>query len=113
MSAPVKDGKVEGEQSEDMGIFRPPIVRSATTALNRALFRKKVDLAAAAVQDTKLLSQYRKTLHASREILQVERIASIRPHPDKALAAQGRKCLLLDPSVKPDGQTARSFFFTL
>ncbi|KAK4154635.1 putative undecaprenyl pyrophosphate protein [Chaetomidium leptoderma] len=84
---------------EEMSIFRPPIVRSGTAALNRALFSKKIKLAAAAVQDNKLISQYRKTLQSGREILRVDRISPIRSHPDKALAEQGRKCLLLAPSV--------------
>ncbi|GAB1311121.1 tRNA(m(1)G37)methyltransferase [Madurella fahalii] len=91
---------VQGEEKVDMSMFRPPIIRTGTAALNRTLFTKKVDLAAAAVHDARLIAQYRKTLHSSKEILQVDRISPIRPHPDQTLANQGRKCLLLNPTVK-------------
>lgn len=100
----VQDSNAKGKNELDMSIFRPPIVRTGTAALNRALFTKKVDLAAAAVQDPRLISQYRKTLHSSKELLQLERISPIRPHPDQALADQGRKCLLLNPNIKAGGR---------
>jgi tRNA (guanine37-N1)-methyltransferase len=100
MSHPSKDCEVDEEMSV---IFRPPIVRSGTAALDRALFSKTVDLAAAAVQDNKFISPYRKSLQAGRELLHADRISPISPHPDKALADQGRKCFLLNPSVKPEG----------
>lgn len=103
MSQPVEDSHVDGE----MSIFRPPIVRSATAALNRSLFSKTVGLAAAAVRDPKLISHYRKTLQAGKELLNADRISPVRPHPDKALADQGRKCLLLKTGVKAEGQRAR------
>ncbi|KAJ4295848.1 tRNA(m(1)G37)methyltransferase [Collariella sp. IMI 366227] len=64
---------------------------TGTAALNKTLFNKKVDLAAAAIQDPRLISHYRKVLHSAKELLHVERISPIRPHPDKALADQGRK----------------------
>ena len=86
-----------------MSIFRPPIVRSGTAALNRALFTKKINLAAAAIQDPKFITQYRPRLQSGSELLRVDRISPVRSHPDKALADQGRKCLLLNPSVKPEG----------
>ncbi|KXX76995.1 hypothetical protein MMYC01_206983 [Madurella mycetomatis] len=91
---------VQGEEKVDMSMFRPPIIRTGTAALNRALFTKKVDLAAAALHDARLIAQYRKILHSSKEILQVDRISPIRPHPDQTLARQGRKCLLLNPTIK-------------
>lgn len=97
---------VHGEEKVDMSMFRPPIIRTGTAALNRALFIKKVDLAAAAVHDARLIAQYRKILHSSKEILQVDRISPICPHPDQTLAGQGRKCLLLNPTIKPRGQIA-------
>ena len=102
------DAKGEKQKQGEMSIFRPPIVRTGTAALNRALFTKKVGLAAAAVQDPRLISHYRKTLHSSGELLRVDRISPIRPHPDQALADQGRKCLLLNPSIKPGGWIAPS-----
>ncbi|KAK3985935.1 Met-10+ like-protein-domain-containing protein [Cladorrhinum sp. PSN332] len=83
-----------------MSLFRPPIVRSGTAALNRALFTKKVDLAAAALKDPRLISQYRKSLSTHKELLSLERISPIRPHPDQALDKLGHKCLLLKPDVK-------------
>lgn len=102
----VPGGDAHDGKQQDMSLFRPPTVRSGTAALNRALFSKTVDLAAAAVHDVRLIAQYRKTLHASKEILHVDRISPIRPHPDQALASQGRKCLLLNPAVRPGGQDA-------
>ena len=86
-------------------MFRPPLVRSGTAALNRALFSKKINLAAAAVQDPKLISQYRPRLQSGKELLHLDRISPVRPHPDEALAKQGRKCLLLNPNVKVEGET--------
>ncbi|KAL2178698.1 Met-10+ like-protein-domain-containing protein [Thermothelomyces heterothallicus CBS 202.75] len=98
MSGPGNIFEVEG----DMVIFRCPIVRSGTAALNRALFSKTIPIAAAALHDNKSISKYRKLLEASREILHAERISPIAPHPDQALANKGRKCLLLNPNVKAE-----------
>lgn len=99
----------QGSRGVDMSLFGPPIVRTGTAALNRALFTKTVNLAAAAVHDARLIAQYRQTLRSANEILQVGRISNVCPHPDQALAAQGRKCLLLNPSVKAAGQTGDPF----
>ncbi|KAK4180376.1 Met-10+ like-protein-domain-containing protein [Triangularia setosa] len=101
---PPKLNAVEGQdENVEMSFFRPPVVRlGAGAALNRALFTKKVDLAAAAIQNPKVISQYRKSLQTSKEILKVERISPIVPHPDEELGAQGRKCILLNPSVKAE-----------
>ncbi len=93
------------EMSTTDNMFRPPLVRSGTAALNRALFSKKINLAAAAVQDPKLISQYRPRLQSGKELLHLDRISPVRPHPDEALAKQGRKCLLLNPNVKVEGET--------
>ncbi|KAK3695472.1 Met-10+ like-protein-domain-containing protein [Podospora appendiculata] len=90
---------IEDDGEGTMAIFRPPIIRSGAAALNRALFTKKVDLVAAAVQDSRNISKYRQALDRSRKLLRLERISSIAPHPDKALAEKGRKCLLLAPEV--------------
>ncbi len=90
-------------KTAEMGILRPPIVRSGTAALNRALFSKTISLAAAAIQEPKFITQYRPRLQSGKELLHVDRISPVRSHPDKALADQGRKCLLLNPSVKPEG----------
>lgn len=87
---------------EKMTVFRPPIVRSSVNALNRALFTKKINLAAAAINDSRTISKYRKTLTGTRDILTVERISPIVPHPDTALRQQGKKCILLEPHVKAE-----------
>lgn len=90
----------------EMTVFRPPIIRSGANALNRALFLKKVTIAAAAVNDNRNISKWRKGLSAARKLIYAERISPIASHPDKALAAQGRKCLLLDVGVKAEGEGA-------
>lgn len=92
------NGQIQAEG--DMITFRPPIVRSGTAALNRALFAQKVNLAAASVHDPRLIAKYRKALTSGREILKADRISPICPDP----TVQGRKCLLLDPSVKAEGE---------
>ncbi|KAK4461097.1 hypothetical protein QBC42DRAFT_270809 [Cladorrhinum samala] len=96
-----KEGPDNSEETNIMSLFRPPILRSGAAALNRALFTKKVDLAAAALKDPRLISQYRKSLAAHKELLALERISPIRPHPDPALEKLGHKCFLLNPDVKP------------
>jgi tRNA (guanine37-N1)-methyltransferase len=87
------------QTGEEMNLFRPSVVRSAAGVLDRSLFAKTIPLAAATIAENKLISQYRRDLAKSKELLFVERISVIAPHPDQTLAAQGRKCLLLDPSV--------------
>jgi hypothetical protein len=89
----------------EMTIFRPPIIRSGANALNRALFLKKVTIAAAAVNDNRNISKYRKELERARKLLYAERISPVASHPDRTLAAQGRKCLLLDVGVKAEGES--------
>ncbi|KAK4659660.1 tRNA(m(1)G37)methyltransferase [Podospora pseudocomata] len=98
---------VKGQQENvEMSFLRPPVVRlGAGAALNRALFTKKVDLAAAAIQSPKVIAHYRKALQTSQEMLKVDRISPIVSHPDKELGAQGRKCILLNPSVKAEEPT--------
>ena len=86
-----------------MAVFRPPAVRSGANALNRALFSRRVNIAAAAVNDCRLISKYRKALADSRELLHAERISPIAPHPDRALADKGYRCFLLHPDVQPQG----------
>ncbi|KAH8675972.1 Met-10+ like-protein [Xylariales sp. PMI_506] len=87
---------------QDMtALFRPPALRSAVGVLDRSLFAKTIPLAAATIKDNKTISRYRKDLEKSQELLRVDRISAIAPHPDKDLASRGVKCLLLHPSVKP------------
>ncbi|KAK4452988.1 putative undecaprenyl pyrophosphate protein [Podospora aff. communis PSN243] len=88
--------------TKEMTIFRPPIIRSGANTLNRALFLKKVTIAAAAVNDNRNISKYRKELEKARKLLYAERVSPVASHPDQTLAAQGRKCLLLDLGVKAE-----------
>ncbi|KAK8125502.1 tRNA methyltransferase trm5 [Apiospora kogelbergensis] len=84
-----------------MNVFRPVVTRAVSGVLDRSLFAKTIPLTAAIVSENKLISRYRKDLEKSKEILSAERISAIAPHPDQTLAAQGKKCLLLNPAVKP------------
>ncbi|KAK8873911.1 Met-10+ like-protein-domain-containing protein [Apiospora arundinis] len=86
---------------EEMNVFRPSVARAVSGVLDRSLFAKTVPLAAAIISENKLISRYRKDLEKSKEILSAERISAIAPHPDRTLASQGKKCLLLNPGVKP------------
>lgn len=84
-------------------IMRPPINR-AMRVLDRAYFQKTVPLAAARVFNNQHISQCRGQLEKSRDMLHLERGASsIRPDPSPEFAALGRKCVLLQDYVKPDG----------
>ncbi|KAI1779947.1 Met-10+ like-protein-domain-containing protein [Hypoxylon cercidicola] len=85
---------------DDMSLLRPPVIRSAVGVLDRSLFRKTVNLAAAAVADRKNISAWRQKLQRDNALLAVERIPGVVPHPDQALASQGIKCLLLTPKIK-------------
>ncbi|KAI1382145.1 Met-10+ like-protein-domain-containing protein [Hypoxylon crocopeplum] len=83
-------------------LLRPPAIRSALGVLDRSLFKKTVNLAAAAVADKKNIAAWRQKLQRDNTILVLERIATVVPHPDRTLASQGTKCLLLDPKVKAE-----------
>ncbi|KUI54048.1 tRNA (guanine(37)-N1)-methyltransferase [Cytospora mali] len=88
------------QQEDIMSLMRPPRLQPSTT-LNKALFSKTVNLAAASVRDNKKLSNLRQALAKSGDILPLDRISAIIPDPDADLAAKGRKCLLLNPSILP------------
>ena len=85
-----------------MSLFRPPIVRSATAALDRSLFSKTIPLAAARVPNPKNISRFQALLNKSRELLELDRQKPVQIDPDSALASKGGKCLLLKPEVKPN-----------
>ncbi|KAI5866876.1 Met-10+ like-protein-domain-containing protein [Durotheca rogersii] len=90
-----------GDDDTSMGLFRPPAIPPAAVGvLDRSLFSKTVGLAAAAVADKKKIAAWRQKLAREQTLLSVDRISSVVPHPDPALASQGTKCLLLDPKVK-------------
>ncbi|KAI0842044.1 Met-10+ like-protein-domain-containing protein [Hypoxylon sp. FL0890] len=81
-------------------LIRPPVIRSALGVLDRSLFSKTVNLAAAAVAEKKNISVWRQKLQRDNTLLALERIRGVVPHPDQKLASQGTKCLLLDPKIK-------------
>ncbi|RDA87951.1 hypothetical protein CP532_3421 [Ophiocordyceps camponoti-leonardi (nom. inval.)] len=85
-----------------MKLFRGPAAARAATTLDRSLFSRSMPTAAASVRDNRLISKYRKPLAGTRELLQFDKFDPIAPDPDPALAAQGRKCFILQPDVKPD-----------
>lgn len=81
-----------------MSLLRPPVLRPCSV-LNKALFAKTINIAAASIRDNKNISKLRKTLESSQDILPLERISHIAPDPNVDLAAKGRKCLLLKPEI--------------
>ncbi|KOS22515.1 tRNA (guanine(37)-N1)-methyltransferase [Escovopsis weberi] len=83
-----------------MNLFRAPAAARAAKALDRSLFSKTVPLAAASLRENKLISKYRKQLETTKEVLDLDRFDPIAADPDPALAAQGRKCLVLGPQIK-------------
>ncbi len=102
MEADGSSGEPAG--SGDMNVFRPPLIRS-TAALDRALFSKTYQLAAARVNDPRNITKYRKALAGSRELLQVERLTPIVREPEEPAAVQQerKKCLLLRHGISASG----------
>ncbi|KAL9087960.1 MAG: hypothetical protein Q9159_003315 [Coniocarpon cinnabarinum] len=82
-------------------MLRPPVNRAMQT-LDRAFFRKDVELAAARVADVKQLSRVRNALHRSRDIFVQRQVTPVRADPTDA--SQTRKCILLQPKIKHDGE---------
>jgi tRNA (guanine37-N1)-methyltransferase len=83
-------------------LFKPSVMRSATAVLDRAAFAKTIPAAAASVSAKNLIMKYRRDLEKSHDLLRIDRIPCIVAHPDQVLAAQGQKCLLLNPNIKPE-----------
>jgi tRNA (guanine37-N1)-methyltransferase len=90
------------EEAVDMATLRVPLARSMTK-LDRSIFTKTVTLSAATVSDNRNIGRYRKLLEKSRDLVNLERLDPVRPHPDQTLAAAGRKCLLLKPQIDFEG----------
>ncbi|KAF5013846.1 hypothetical protein FDECE_177 [Fusarium decemcellulare] len=90
----------KNSQLRDMNLFRAPAARAAQT-LDRSLFAKTLNAAAASVKENRLLSKYRKELEKSHEVLFMERFNPILPDPDPSLASQGKKCIVLAPQIRP------------
>lgn len=86
-----------------MHLFRAPAAARAARTLDRSLFARTLPTAAASVRDNRFIAKYRKQLEETKELLVLERLSSVAADPDPALAAQGRKCLILHPSIKPAG----------
>ncbi|KAI1105255.1 Met-10+ like-protein-domain-containing protein [Jackrogersella minutella] len=81
-------------------VFRPPIIRSAFGVLDRSLFSKTVNIAAAAVADKRNIAAWRTKL-LKEETLLFGKIPSVALHPDRNLGSKGLKCLLLHPKIDP------------
>lgn len=86
-----------------MNLFRAPASARAAKTLDRSLFVRKLPTAAASVCDNRLIAKYRQQLGATRELLALDRLSTVAADPDPALAAQGRKCLILKPGIVPSG----------
>lgn len=80
-------------------LFRAPAAARAAKTLDRSLFSATLPAAAALVRDKTLLSRYQKELRRTRELLTGEKLRPIVEHPDPALARQGLRCMVLDPTV--------------
>ncbi|KAF7559702.1 hypothetical protein G7046_g4455 [Stylonectria norvegica] len=87
-------------QRDMNNLFRAPAAR-AIKVLDRSLFAKTLNAAAASVSSNQLLSKYRQELAKSKEILFLGGFSPIAADPDPKLAGQGRKCLVLGPQVNP------------
>lgn len=81
-----------------MSQIRPPVL-ATSTVLNRAAFSQTLNIAAASVRDIKRIAPIRQALAKSADLLTIERQPTVVPDPDVSLAATGRKCLLLKPSI--------------
>lgn len=90
-------------------MFRPPILHSTFTGvLDRSLFRKTFNIAAAAVTDKRKIAETRSQLQRGNQILVLDRVQTVKSHPNPLQADKGIKCLLLDPKVKPGGRLIHS-----
>ncbi|KAI9888644.1 MAG: tRNA(m(1)G37)methyltransferase [Vezdaea aestivalis] len=96
-----------GNMAKPSGTIPPPINRSMRS-LDRSFFRKEISLSALRLVDNTFLHKYRKLLQNSGDILAFDGVQSICPDPDPILAAQGRKCLLLNSNVKHDARESWS-----
>lgn len=86
-----------------MSLFRAPAAARAAKTLDRTLFSRTLPTTAASVTANKLISKYRKQLEKTKEVLLLDKFDPIAADPNPSFAAQGRKCLILKPSVKLSG----------
>jgi tRNA (guanine37-N1)-methyltransferase len=89
--------------------LRAPLARAMTT-LDRSLFSKTFQLAAAAVRDPRNISRYRKSLVDEGRLFSRPNFSAMVPHPEEELAKKGRKLLLLNPEVKSECAYLGIFF---
>ena len=85
-------------------MLRPPVNR-AMRVLDRSLFHKTVPLAAARVYENSNIAPFRKTL--ASDILDVERVITIKPDPTQSEGKNDRKAILLRPEIEVNGRTPR------
>ena len=76
------------------------------TTLDRSVFSRTFNLAAASIRDQRHIAKYKNRLTADCLIINRPVFKFLRPHPDGKLAAAGRKCLLLREDVRPDGSSS-------
>ncbi|OJI85621.1 hypothetical protein ASPTUDRAFT_55238 [Aspergillus tubingensis CBS 134.48] len=86
------------ERSDLPAMFRPPVNR-AMRVLDRSFFKKTVPISAAAIFKTSDISNVRKELTKSRDMLVLPRLGSIREIKINDLV---HKCLLLKEDIKHD-----------
>lgn len=90
MIVPVKDS---------FSMLRPPIDRTMRV-LERSFFKQKFALAAARIFDNSNIHPLRKKL--GEDVLQADRISSVRPSPILEDVPLTRKAILLRPDIKAD-----------
>ncbi|SPN96926.1 probable protein MET-10 [Cephalotrichum gorgonifer] len=99
--ANVKFGVNVNDANGAMIQLRAPLARAMTT-LDRSLFSKTFQLAAASIKDNRNISKYRTQLIKEKRVFDRINVDPLRAHPDESAAGKGRKCLLLTPDVKFD-----------
>ncbi|KAI0898293.1 Met-10+ like-protein-domain-containing protein [Annulohypoxylon nitens] len=83
-------------------LIRPPVIRSALGVLDKSLFSRTVNLAAAAVHEKRNIAAWRHKLAKESSLLDLDRLQNVVAHPNQDLASQGTKCLLLHPKIKAE-----------
>ena len=80
----------------------PPVNR-AMRVLDRSFFTRTVPTSAARVFNPKDISRCRSELLKTSELLNMERIAPVKPDPSEERAQAGGKCIVLQPKVVANG----------
>ena len=84
-------------------MLRPPLNRSMRV-LDRSLFSTSLLTSAARIFNNHHIATCRKDLEKSQDLLILDKLNVVRPDPSSELANQGRRCLLLRPEIKHDGE---------